>query len=145
MKVEFLGGIPWLTLVSLWLAYVLLGWYLSAYHIFWVVGAFVAGIALASAWQSLSCLEVLVKFSSRSFLAILMMLIFCVLFAIAANWSLSMPLIIIPFSATFLADLDMRFVGLNTIDRFLLLTLLAGFGLGVGEIIDIFLLPSSRY
>lgn len=145
MKVEFLRGIPWLTLVSLWLAYLLLGWYLSAYHIFWVVGAFVAGIALASAWQSLSWLEGLVKFSSRSFLPILITLIFCVLFAIAANWSLSMPLIIIPFSTTFLADLDMRFIGLNIVERFLLLTLLAGFGLGVGEIIDIFLLPSSRY
>lgn len=144
MKVEFLGE-PRLTLASLWLAYVLLEWYLPAYHIFWLVGAFVAGIAFASAWQSLSCLEGLVRFGSQSFFAILMMLVFCVLFAIAVNRSLSIPLIIISFLIIFLADIEMRFVGLNTVERFLLLTFLAGFGLGAGEIIDIFLLSSSRY
>jgi len=38
----------------------------------------------------------------------------------------------------------MRFAGFSQVDTFLFLMLLAGFGLGLGEMIDIMFLPSMR-
>ncbi|MBW4612367.1 MAG: hypothetical protein KME21_03650 [Desmonostoc vinosum HA7617-LM4] len=40
MNVESLGKIPLMPLILLWLAYALLGWYLAAHQIIWLVGAF---------------------------------------------------------------------------------------------------------
>jgi hypothetical protein len=44
-----------------------------------------------------------------------------------------------------LAHLEMRFAGLNELYTFVVLTILAGLGLGMGEIIDIVFFPSIRY
>lgn len=57
MNVGFLSRSPWLPLVLLWLAYALLGWYLSAHHIVWLLGAFVAVLSLAVASKSSPLLE----------------------------------------------------------------------------------------
>jgi hypothetical protein len=50
-----------------------------------------------------------------------------------------------PLAATVLAEVEMRFAGFNKLDTLVVLTMLAGFGLGLGEIVDIKLLPSIRY
>lgn len=54
-------------------------------------------------------------------------------------------LIFVPLATTLLAELEMRLAGFNKIDTFWILTFFAAFGLIVGEITDLALLPSIRY
>ena len=146
MNVGFLSRIPWLPLMLLWLAYALLGWYLSAHHIVWLVGAFVAAFALAFASKGSPLLERLVRFGSQGLVAVLIIsLIVSTSFVLAAIWSILFALIVIPLGTTFLAEVEMRFAGFSKLDTFLLLTVIAGLGLGLGELTDIVLLPSMRY
>lgn len=129
-------------LVLLWLAYTLLGWYLAANHIVWLVGAFVAAMVLAIVRKSTSWLERFVEFGSQTLAVVLFL---SISIAFVATWSLLLRLFIIPFATTLLADWEMRFSGFNKLDSFWILTVLAVFGLVVGELIDILLFPSSRY
>ena len=146
MNVIFLSTIPRLALVLLCLAYALLGWYLSAHHIVWLVGAFVAAVALAFAWKSSPWLERLFRFCSQGLVAVLTIsLIASILLALAATKTILVTLVIMPLFSTFLAELEMRFAGFNQINKFLILTIIAGLGLGLGEIIDIVFFPSVRY
>lgn len=145
MNINSLSRIPWLPLILLWLTYNLLGWYLSAHHIVWIVGAFIVAVPLAIAWQSISWLEGLIKFSSQGLFVVLMLLSLSILFAVIATWPILLALIIMPVATTFLAEVDLRFADFNKLNTFLILTIVAGFGLGLGELIDILFLPSSRY
>lgn len=136
---------PWLSLVLLWLSYSLLGWYLSAYHVFWLMAALVAALPSVIAWKSVPCLEDIVRFGSRGFRVILIMLVISILISLITTWSLLITLIIVPLITTFLAGLEMRFAGFSEINAFLLSIVSAGLGLGLGEIIDIMISPSMRY
>ncbi|WP_416212799.1 hypothetical protein [Nostoc sp. LEGE 12450] len=129
-------------LVLLWLAYTLLGWYLAANHIVWLVGAFIAAMVIVIVRKSTSWLERLVEFGSQTLAVILFL---SISIAFVATWSLLLRLFIIPLATTILADLEMRFSGFNKLDSFWILTVIAVLGLVVGELIDILLFPSSRY
>ncbi|MBD2507656.1 hypothetical protein H6G91_10280 [Nostoc muscorum FACHB-395] len=142
MNVEFFNRIPFMPLVLLWLAYTLLGWYLAANHIVWLVGAFVAAMVIVIVRKSTSWLERLVEFGSQTLAVILFL---SISIAFVATWSLLLRLFLIPLATTILADLEMRFSGLNKLDSFWILTVIAVLGLVVGELIDILLFPSSRY
>ena len=115
MNIGFLSRIPWLPLILVWMSYALLGWYLSAYHIFWLVGAFVAAVALGVAWKNIPWLERLLKFGSQSLFVVL---IISVLVALAAKESLLLTLIVMPSVTTFLAEIEMRFAGFSKPDTF---------------------------
>jgi len=146
MNIAFFSRIPWLPLILLWLVYALLGWDLSAHHIVWLVGVFVAAVALAVAWKSSPVLNRLVELGSQGlFVLLIISLIISASVALAATWSLLFTLIVMPLAATVLAEVEMRFAGFNKLDTLVVLTMLAGFGLGLGEIVDIKLLPSIRY
>ncbi|NEU81552.1 hypothetical protein [Nostoc sp. UIC 10630] len=142
MNVEFFNRIPFMPLVLLWLAYTLLGWYLAANHIVWLVGAFVASMVIVIVRKSTSWLERLVEFGSQTLAVILFL---SISIAFVATWSLLLRLFLIPLATTILADLEMRFSGFNKLDSFWILTVIAVLGLVVGELIDILLFPSSRY
>ncbi|MBH8552041.1 hypothetical protein I8751_06565 [Nostocaceae cyanobacterium CENA357] len=142
MNVGFFNRFPVMPLVLLWLAYALLGWYLAAHHIIWFMGAFVVAVAIAIVRKSITWLEGLVAFGSRTLVVILFI---SASIAFVETWSLLFSLFVIPLATTWLADLEMRFAGFNKVDSFWILTVLAGFGLIVGEIVDILLLPSSRF
>ncbi|BAT53416.1 hypothetical protein NOS3756_23760 [Nostoc sp. NIES-3756] len=142
MNIGYSHKIPVLPLVLLWLAYALLGWYLAAHHIIWLVGAFVATIAIALVRRSIAWLESLVSFGSRTLVVVVSL---SASIALVATWSVLLSLFLIPIATTLLADLELRFAGFKKIDSFWILTVLAGWGLTVGELIDILLLPSSRY
>lgn len=129
-------------LVLLWLAYTLLGWYLAANHIVWLVGAFVAAMVIVIVRKSTSWLERLIEFGSQTLAVILFL---SISIAFVATWSLLLRLFLIPLATTLLADLEMRFSGFNKLDSFWILTVIAVLGLVVGELIDILLFPSSRY
>jgi hypothetical protein len=146
MNVGFFSRFPDFSLVLLWLAYALLGWYLSAHHIVWLVGIFIAAIALFIASKSSPLFERFVKFCSQSLFVVLMTsLVISTLVALVATRTILLTLFVIPVATTILAELEMRFTGLSKLDTLVLLTVLAGFGLVVGEMIDIVLFPSSRY
>ncbi|QKQ75525.1 hypothetical protein [Nostoc sp. TCL240-02] len=142
MNVEFFNRIPFMPLVLLWLAYTLLGWYLAANHIVWLVGAFVAAMVIVIVRKSTSWLERLIEFGSQTLAVILFL---SISIAFVATWSLLLRLFLIPLATTLLADLEMRFSGFNKLDSFWILTVIAVLGLVVGELIDILLFPSSRY
>lgn len=142
MNVRFLNRIPSLPLVLLWLAYALVGWYLSAHHIVWLVGAFVAALAVAVVWKNSLWLDGLVRLASQGWVVLLLISTSA---ALAVIWSILLPLIIVPLVTTILTKIELRFVGLSKLDTFLVLTVIAGFGLGVGKMIDLVLLPSMRY
>lgn len=134
--------IPIVPLILLWLAYALLGWYLAAHHIVWLVGGFVATIAIAVVRKSIAWLERLIAFGSRILIVILVL---SLSIALVATWSLLFTLFLIPVASTLLADLEMRFAGFNKLDSFWILTILAATGLVVGELVDVLILPSIRY
>jgi hypothetical protein len=134
--------IPLLPLILLWVAYAFLGWYLAAHHIIWLVGGFVATIAIAVVRKSISWLERLVSLGSRTLVVILVL---SISIALVATWSLLFSLFLIPVASTLLADLEMRFAGFNKVDSFWILTVLATTGLVVGELVDILLIPSIRF
>ncbi|MEH1909678.1 hypothetical protein [Nostoc sp.] len=142
MNVEFFNRIPLMPLVLLLLAYTLLGWYLAANHIIWLVGAFVAAMVIAVVRKSISWLDRLVEFGSQTLVIILFL---SISIALVATWSLLFRLFIIPLATTLLADFEMRFSGYNKLDSFWVLIVVAVLGLVVGEVIDILLFPSSRY
>jgi hypothetical protein len=133
---------PWISLALLWLAYALLGWYLAVHHIIWLVGGFITAVALVIARKSIVWLEQLFTFGSQT---LVITLFLSISIATVATWSIILSLFLIPVATTFLADLEMRFAGFSKLDSFLFLTVLAVLGLFVGEMIDILLLPSSRY
>ncbi|OUL17896.1 hypothetical protein [Nostoc sp. 106C] len=142
MNIDFYNRIPWIPLVLLWLAYTLLGWYLAAHHIIWLAGGFITAVALAIARKSITWLEQLFSFGSQTLVIILFL---SISIALVATWSLLFSLFLIPVATTFLADLEMRFSGFSKFDSFLVLTVLAVLGLVIGEMVDILVLPSSRY
>ncbi|AUT03547.1 hypothetical protein CLI64_25825 [Nostoc sp. CENA543] len=142
LELKSLHRIPILSLILLWLAYAILGWYLAAHHIIWLVGGFIATIAIAVVRRSVSWLESLVSLGSRTLVVILVL---STSIALVATWSLLFSLFLIPIASTLLADLEMRFAGFNKRDSFWILTFLAATGLLVGEIIDLSILPSIRY
>ncbi len=137
---------PLLALSTLWLAYALLGWYLSAHHIIWLVGAFVAIIALTIIWKSSPLLAHLSKLGSQGlFVVICVSLIFSLSVSLAITWSTSFAFVVVPFITTFFAQIEMSFNGFNKSRKLLFLTLTAGLGLAFGEIVDLIILPSVRY
>jgi hypothetical protein len=144
MNVGTLSRIPWLPVAFLWLAYFLLGWYLSAYHIFWFVGAFIAVVAFALSWKSIAVLDRIFKLASQGFLVILVLLMLSILLVLAVTWSMLIPIITMPLVITFLANVEMRFAGFTRLNTLLFLTVLAALGLGLGETLDLLFLASSH-
>ncbi len=138
--------ISYFYLLLLWLAYALLGWSLAAHHIVWVVGLFIAFIAFYVVKKANPLLLFLLNVCSQNwFLLLSSALLFSILVAAIATSPLVITLVIIPFISTILVEIEMRFIGLNKLDKFLIFTILAGLGLAVGEAIDLMFLPSMRY
>jgi hypothetical protein len=146
LKFECFFKLPVLALITLYLAYALLGWYLSAHHIIWLVGAFVTSVALAMAWKSSPLFERFTSLGSQGlFVVITVSLIISLLVALAITWTNSFPLVIIPFLAMILVQLEMSFSGFDKFATLLCLTFVATTGLVFGEVVDLNIFPSSRY
>lgn len=138
--------IPLLPLGLLCLTYTLLGWYLSAHHIVWLVGAFMIVFTLAVGWNKSYWLEQLVKSISRELVTVLVVsLVVSILVALATTWSVLLSLVLLPLATLFLAEVELGFAGFGKLNTFLTVTILAGFSLGLGEIIDILFFPSIRF
>jgi len=146
LKFECFFKLPVLALLTLWLAYALLGWYLSAHHIIWLVGACTTFVALAVAWKSSPLLDRFTSLGSQDlFIVVIVSLIISISVALAITWTNSFTLVVIPFVAMILAQVEMGFSGFDKLATFLFLTFIAGTGLVFGEVVDLTLFPSSKY
>lgn len=146
MNTEPLGKIPWLALGILWLAYVLLGWHLAEHHIVWLVGAAVIAVMLTTAGKGTPLLKQLSWFSSQGLfrtVAVSLAITLCVILFVSDFQFLG--LIFLPVAATFWADLEMRSAQFEQHQILLWFAAIAGLGIGLGEIIDLFLIPSIPY
>jgi hypothetical protein len=131
----------------LWLSYAFLGWYLAANHVIWLVGAFVVllSLALAIAWQGRVVLALFQLGSQQLLVMLTVILVSIGLLYLLISPSVLPSLISIPLLASFLADIEMRFIGWSQRRRLLLSTFISVVGLGLGEIVDLTLLPSVRF
>ncbi|MBD2449011.1 hypothetical protein H6G76_17990 [Nostoc sp. FACHB-152] len=147
MNIDFLNKITSLSLLLLCLAYAFLGWYLSTYHIIWLVGSFIATVIFFGGGKNSSLFErSLIFFTPSSFVIFIISSMMSILiFALAVNSPILGILIITPLATTVLAELEMRLTDLNKLNALVILTVIAGFGLVLGEMIDFVLVPSPRY
>jgi hypothetical protein len=146
MNLELHPKVSYFSLLLLWLAYALLGWSLAAHHIVWVVGLFIGFIAFYLVKKANPILFSLINICSQNwFLLLSTALLVSILVAAIATSPILITLVIIPFISTVLVEIEMRYSGLNQLNKFLIFTTLSGLGLAVGEAIDIILLPSMRY
>jgi len=139
--------LPWTALGLVGVAYVLLGWHLSAYHIVWLVGVLVAVFTIAVACESNPIVNLLLRlFGSQSlFIVISLSLTFSVSVAFVAVEPALMTLFATPTITMLLAALGLQSAGVRRLESFVALTATALVGLGLGEGIDIMLLSSMRY
>jgi hypothetical protein len=146
MDTELLSRKPWLALMLLGLAYMVLGWNLSAHHLFWLIGISVIGVTLIAAWKSNPILEALVWLESqRLFVVLSLTLFFSVLVALALTQPMLLSLVFLPLVALIYAELEMKTIGWSQTDIFLYSLAMTGLGLVVGEAVDLWIMPSMRY
>jgi hypothetical protein len=143
---KFSRPMPCLSLGLLWLAFAVLGWYLSANHVLWFVGAFLVVTILTIVRKSSPLFALSIWSSVEDQVVVIMFTIFAILpLVLAIVWSTASELLLLSLLATFAADMDLRLQGLGSENRRMALTLTSGLGLGIGEIIDLIVLPSARY
>lgn len=139
--------LPWISLGFVGIAYILLGWYLSAYHVVWFVGVLAVIFTIAVAWESNPIIDLLLRlFGSQSLVIVISLsLLFSVAVAFVAVEPELMTLFATPTVTMLLAALDLQSAEVRQLESFVVLTIVAIMGLGVGEGIDLILLPSMRY
>lgn len=146
MNVKTLNKIPFLPLLILCVTYALLGWYLSAHHIAWVVGVVAIAVMLTIAGKGSPILKLLLRFSSQGlFVIVVLSLIFSLCAILFITEFQFVGLIFLPVVAMFWADIEMRSAGFEPYQILLYLAAIASLGIGLGEAIDILLIPSMRY
>jgi hypothetical protein len=146
MNVESISRrIPWFAVGIVGLGYALLGWYLAAHDIIWVVGAGATLVTLLVTWRGLPFVKQLLWFSSQS-----LFLVIAVSFVVSLSVTLFITdfqflgLIFLPLITMFLADLEMRSAGFNKRETLLYLALVASLGIILGEAVDLKLIPNIR-
>lgn len=139
--------LSWVSLGLVSIAYILLGWHLSAYHVVWLVGALAVLFSIAVTCESNPIVELLLRlFGSQSLLIVIgLSLTFSISLAFIAAEPLLVTLFAAPTITMLLAALDLQSAGVRQLESFVALTIVAIAGLGLGEGIDIMLLPSMRY
>jgi hypothetical protein len=146
MNTEFLTKKPWLALVLLGGEYALLGWYLSVHHIFWLIGTFIVVITFGVAWKSNPILKVLAWFTTGGLLVVLgVSLLVSLVVALTLTNPVSLGLVLLPLITLLYARLEMQAADFKQVDIFLWSVMMTGLGLGLGEVIDLFVTPSMRY
>lgn len=141
IKLSLPGRFPWFTLLLLCLTYILVGWKLAIHHLFWFGGFFITSAAAVVAWNSNPWMEGLIGFGPQALFTFLMINILVVM-AVTSPGVLTV--ILMPLLATFLAWLEVRLSGYDQPTTLAYLVCLSLISLGVGELIDLLLLPSLR-
>jgi hypothetical protein len=146
MNTQIFPRTPWLALSLLGIEYALLGWYLAAHHVFWLVGTLVVSTTLAVASKSNPMLEFLAWLSKQQIIVTIgVSLLFSLVVALSLVKPILLSLIPLPLITLLYALLEMRAVGFKQFDVFLWIVLVTGLSLGLGEAVDLFITPSMRY
>jgi hypothetical protein len=133
---------PWLPAFLAALAYMLLGWHLSVFDIFWEIGAFIGAIALTISliWGG-GGIARLLRLGPRSIFSMLLLSGAVTLAVIASS---VFALIVIVLAAEALARVEMKSLGFGPISTLSTLTVIAAIGLSAGWISGHYF-PSSAY
>lgn len=128
------------------IAYTLLGWYLAAHHVFWFVNVFVLIATLVVTWKQNPLLEFLTWLSQQQVFVLLgMSLVLSLVIALTLTQPVLVTIFPLPLITLFYALLEMRASDLGQTKTFFCSVLITGLGLTLGEVIDLFILPSMRY
>jgi hypothetical protein len=130
------------SLVLLWSAYALVGWNLAAHHVIWFMGFLSIALSITMSWVGNRLLKQALQYIPTVLLVILTA---SLLVALVLTSSLFLTLAFVPFLTTYLAWNEMRFVKFSQMRTFWILLAIAILGLGIGEILDLWILPSARY
>ncbi len=141
-EMELPSNLPWLALILLWFAYALVGWNLVAHHVIWFMGLLIIAFAMTLSWAGSRWIKQVIE---RIPSLLLLAFTASILVTLALTSSLFLPLAFIPFLTTFLAWNEMRFFKLSQIRAFWGLIAIAVLGLSMGELFDLWVLPSARY
>lgn len=142
MDIKLPERFPWSPLILFWLAYALVGWRLSPNHIAWYVGIFTAVAALVLAISSNPWLGGLLGYTPQ---IIFTVLVTSILVTLLVSFSILSTLVLVPLITTFLAWQELRSLNLRRSQMLWILGAIALLGLGVGEFVDLLVLPSNRY
>lgn len=146
MQVESPAKLPWFALKILGLVYGLMGWYLAAHDVVWIVGAVVTVAALAIAWKGIPPLRQLSGFGSRSlFIVTVLSLMFSLGALLLVTDFQFLGLMFLPSVTLLWANFEMRSAEFSQRHTLFYLTAIAALGLAIGEAIDLLLLPSMQY
>lgn len=130
----------------LWFTHIMLGWYLAAHHVAWLVGIGAIVLTLMLTGTGGAFFGQVAWFTSRSSL-IAISISLCV--SIAAFLFVTdfqfLGLIFLPVVTMFLADLELRSAGFSQRQILLCLAGMAGLGISVREWVDLVLAPSMRF
>ncbi|MBE9183014.1 hypothetical protein IQ268_31250 [Oculatella sp. LEGE 06141] len=145
MNIESLGRLPRLAVGILGLVYALLGWYIADHHIALLVGVAVPVATLLAAWKGVPLLRQWSQSSSQSLLVITAVSLAISLSVILLVTDFQfLGLIFLPLVTMVLADLEMRSAGFNQREIWLYLAAVAGLGIGLGEAIELVIIPGMR-
>lgn len=146
MNSESSRSLPWLSLGLFWCAYAMLGWYLAAHHIIWLVGAAAILAIVIISGTGRALLEQLFGVISRTLLIVVFLsfLISVCAFLFVSKFEF-LGLVFLPLVTTVLADLSLRSAGFEQRQMWIYLVVIAGLGIGLGEVFDLVFLPSMRY
>ena len=146
MNTSFLTPKPWLAIVLLCGEYVLLGWYLAAHHVFWLISTLIVATSFTLAWKSHPFLESLSWLSKQQVVVVISVSFFSSLVvALALVQPILLSLTLLPMLTLLYALFEMRTADFKQVNVFLWIALITVFSLGLGEAIDLFVTPSMRY
>jgi hypothetical protein len=141
-RASVLSESPRLSLTLLGLSYALVGWNLSAHHVIWFASFFIVVLAIISSWATSEWNSPLLGNVPIVLLIATAISLFVTLTLIS---SIFLTLGFIPILTTLFAWQEMRFWKFSRSYTFLTLTSVALLGLGLGELLDLTLLPSIRF
>lgn len=135
--------LPWgASLILLWSAYALVGWNLAAHHVIWFTGFLIIALSITMSWAGTRWIKQALRYIPN---VLLVVLTASLLVALTLTSSLFLTLAFVPFLTTYLAWNEMRFINFSQANTFWILVAIAVLGLGMGEILDLWILPSARY
>lgn len=142
IEVNSPSRLPWLALILLWFAYILVGWNLAAHHVIWFMGLLIIALAMTLSWVGSRWIKQALAYIPT---VLLVALTVSILVTLAFTSSLFLALALVPFLTTFFAWNEMRFFSFSQTYTFWGLIAIAVLGLSAGELFDLWVLPSARY
>ena len=137
-----LSQLPLLALFLLFLTYVLAGWSLAAYHVIWLLSFFLVSLALGSAWIGSEWLGRILGYMSTVLLIATAVSLFITLTLISSSF---LTLGFMPILTMLFGWQEMRFWNYGTGVTSATLACTALLGLGLGEVLNLTVLPGARF